>query len=341
MFPLRPMMLALSAGLAVFVGTMVIGVIGLPLITKKTSAQPIRDNGPKTHLKKTGTPTFGGLFFMLPIMLVAAVAPFVRHYLTPLSVIVVFMGLFGAVGFADDWIKVRVSKKGMSVRQKTLLLGLFSILAACYYLWFAPVEPFILIPLSAQKIVITGSWKFVYCAFLVPFLFYISNSVNITDGLDGLLSSLMAIASIGLFAVLNTLAASIPIAPAAMMLSAVMAGGCLGFLVFNRYPARIFMGDTGSQALGIGFALLTVMAGVPYLAVITGFIFFFEGFSVVLQVIYFKATGGKRIFRMSPIHHHFELVGWHETKVVRVFSLTGLLCAALGFLLMSGPLFGR
>ncbi|HZK42504.1 MAG TPA: phospho-N-acetylmuramoyl-pentapeptide-transferase, partial [Clostridia bacterium] len=123
-----------------------------------------------------------------------------------------------------------------------------------------------------------------------------------------------------------------------MILLASMAAGCLGFLVFNRYPARIFMGDTGSQALGIGFTLLTVLMGLPYLALITGFVFFFEGFSVVLQVIYFKATGGRRIFRMSPIHHHFELVGWAETKVVAIFSLIGVLWAGLGFLLVSGPL---
>lgn len=329
---------ALGTGLAVFAATGLLGLLGLPVIRARSSGQPIRHNGPQSHLAKAGTPTFGGLFFLIPLFLLGILAPLLWEGMEALSVTVAFMALFAAVGFADDFIKVRVSKKGMSVKGKTLILGLFSLLASVYYLWLAPSPPFLFLPLTAQPVLVTGAWKFLYLAFLVPFLFYMSNSVNITDGLDGLLSTLMTIAALGLLAVLVILHPRLAKAGALMVLLASMAAGCLGFLLFNRYPARIFMGDTGSQALGIGFAYLTVAMGLPYLALITGFVFFFEGLSVVLQVIYFKATGGRRIFRMSPIHHHFELVGWPEKKVVTVFSLAGLLWAGLGFLMVSGPL---
>ena len=341
MFPREIINSSLIAFLAVLVGTVATGLIGLPLIRTRTSTQPIRDNGPRSHKAKAGTPTFGGLFFLIPIFLLAIAAPLIRKDLLPLTATAVFMLLFAGVGFADDFIKVSVSRKGMSVSQKTLVLGFFSLLAGIYYLWLAPVQPFILNPLTAETLAVTGGWKFLYLAFLVPFLFYMSNSINITDGLDGLLSSLMLVASLGLLIATGLLFPLLPGAGPAMLLLAAMTAGCLGFLVFNHYPAKIFMGDTGSQALGIGFTLLTVTLGLPYLALITGFVFFFEGFSVVLQVIYFKSTGGKRIFRMSPIHHHFELVGWPETKIVRVFSLAGILCAGLGILAVSLPFFLR
>ncbi len=337
MFPKEIILAALYAFLAVLAGTVITGLAGLPFIRSRTSAQPLRDNGPRSHKAKAGTPTFGGLFFLLPITLLAIAAPFIGRDLWPLTSTVVFMLLFAAVGLADDFIKVSVSRKGLSVSQKTLILGFFSLLAAIYYLWLSPIQPFLLNPLTAETIMVTGAWKFLYLAILVPFLFYMSNSINITDGLDGLLSSLMIVASLGLLLAAGILYPLLPAAGPVMVLLAAMAAGCLGFLTFNHYPAKIFMGDTGSQALGIGFTLLTVTLGLPYLALITGFVFFFEGFSVVLQVIYLKATGGRRIFRMSPIHHHFELAGWPETKIVRLFSLAGILCAGLGILAVSFP----
>ncbi len=340
MFPVEEMRFAILGLLAMVIGTIVTGMIMLPRIRRTRSSQPIRDNGPQSHLSKAGTPTFGGLFFLIPLTLLAIIGPFIKRDLLPMTVMMIIMLLFGIVGFADDYVKVNVSRKGLSVKQKTLWLGLFSVAATVFYLWISPYDPFIL-SLTGKVIPVVGVWKAVYGFILVPFLFYMSNSVNITDGVDGLLSSLMAIAGIGLFAVSSLLAPVLPHVLSTMTLSLAIAGGCLGFLVFNRYPARIFMGDTGSQALGIAFALLTVVMGVPYLALITGFVFFFEGFSVVMQVLYFKATGGKRIFRMSPIHHHFELGGWHERKIVLVFSLVGILSSLAGFMLMSYPLFGR
>ncbi|HHW93616.1 MAG TPA: phospho-N-acetylmuramoyl-pentapeptide-transferase [Clostridiaceae bacterium] len=340
MFPYDAMRFAVLSLLITAGGTIVSGWILLPWIRRKRSSQPIRDNGPQSHLSKAGTPTFGGLFFLLPITLFAIIGPIIKRELLPMTVMIVFMMLFGIVGFADDYVKVNISRKGLSVKQKTAWLGLFSTAATVFYLWVSPYPPFIL-TLSGKVIPIIGAWKVIYGLIMIPFLFYMSNSVNITDGVDGLLSSLMSIAGIGLFAVSGLLAPVIPHVLSTMTLSLVITGGCLGFLVFNRYPARIFMGDTGSQALGIVFTLLTVVMGVPYLALIIGFVFFFEGFSVVMQVIYFKATGGKRIFRMSPIHHHFELGGWHEKKIVLVFSLVGIVSSLVGFLVMSYPLFRR
>jgi phospho-N-acetylmuramoyl-pentapeptide-transferase len=167
---------------------------------------------------------------------------------------------------------------------------------------------------------------------VILFIFYISNAVNITDGLDGLLSGLTVISSLFLaltaWLIRDLIEGYFP----ALLLSLVLAAGCLGFLVFNRHPAKIFMGDTGSQALGVGLAGITLMLGVPWLMLITGFVFVFEGLSVVIQFLYFRRTGGKRIFRMAPIHHHFELGGWKETKVVAVFWLVAILCGALGLL---------
>lgn len=341
MFPKEALFYSLYSALAVLAATILAGIAGMPFIKKRASAQPIRDNGPQSHQAKAGTPTFGGLFFLLPLLVLAAILPWINSSFLQLSMVVFFMALFGAIGFADDYVKVRVTRKGLSVKQKTAMLGLASLAAAICFLWLSPAVPFILEPLSGRLIEVTGAWKFLYLLFLVPFLFYMSNSVNITDGVDGLLASLMATASLGLFAVAGLLYLTLPHALSVMTLAAAMAVGCLGFLFFNRYPAMIFMGDTGSQALGIGFTLLTVLMGLPYLALVTGFVFFFEGLSVVLQVAYFKVTGGKRIFRMSPIHHHFELSGWPETKVVFVFSLAGVFSALAGFLLMSGPLFRR
>jgi len=328
-------------GFLMMMGSVVVcGWILLPWIKRIRSTQPIRDNGPQSHLSKAGTPTFGGLFFIIPMMVFAVAGPLVSRKFLPLTVMIIFMLLFAAVGFADDYTKVNITRKGLSVKQKTIWLGLFSAAAAIYYLWFSPFDPFIIIPFTTRVVQIAGWWKIAYALFLIPFLFYMSNSVNITDGVDGLLSSVMAVAGVGLFVVSAMLAPRIPHALSTMTLSILLTGACLGFLVFNRHPARIFMGDTGSQALGIAFSLLTVVMGVPYLAVITGFVFFFEGLSVVIQVLYFKSTGGKRIFRMSPIHHHFELVGWKESKIVFIFTLVGLLASVIGFLVVSRPLFG-
>lgn len=322
--------------LVMFLATLVIGAMGLPLMKKLNVGQRVRDDGPKSHYSKSGTPTFGALFFLIPLFLIGFAAALIYSGMLTFGMILLFMLLFSIVGFIDDYIKVRVSKAGLSIKQKTVMLGLLSALASAWFVYMGPGGAFILVPFTMEKIVLTGFGQFIYFLILIPFLFYMSNSINITDGLDGLLSGLMAIACIFLTAVARILVLERLLEYQSQFLPILLVAGCLGFLFFNRYPARIFMGDTGSQALGIGFTLLTVAMGTPYLAIITGFVFFFEGLSVVMQTLYFRRSGGNRIFRMAPIHHHFELKGWTEQKVVHVFYAVGIIAGLVGLVFIYG-----
>ncbi len=324
----------LIVGAVIFILTLLAGLAGLPLLRRLNVGQTVRDDGPKAHFAKTGTPTFGGFFFLVPLTLLGIYALVTDVALQPLAILVLLVLLFALVGFLDDYIKVRISKKGLSVRQKTVLLTFFAVLFTGYYLWLAPSEPFLLLPVTGYPILITGWWKLLYGALVVIYLFFICNSVNLTDGVDGLASSVTVISSLALALASYLLARTVVMARPALWLSFAIAGGCLGFLVFNHHPAKVFMGDTGSQALGAGLAGIALVDGVPWLLALVGVIYIVESLSVIIQVAYFKKTGGKRIFRMSPIHHHFELGGWRENKIVLVFSLVTLLGSLLGLLLL-------
>ena len=289
-----------------FAATALFGVLGMPVLRKLQVGQTVRDDGPKSHYKKSGTLTFGGFFFLIPLTL-AAIFVFIKWpELQSFSVLVLMMLFFAFAGFMDDYIKVRVSKKGLSVMQKTMLLGLFSVLFTLYYLYLAPAEPFLLLPLSSEPIMITGWFKLIYGVLVVLYLFFVCNSVNLTDGVDGLASAVTVVCSIFIAASAWLLRSLVPDSRAIWLFSLAITGGCLGFLLFNHHPAKVFMGDTGSQALGAGLAAACLMLGVPWLIAIAGIIYMAESFSVMIQVAYFKKTGGKRIFRMSPIHHHYE-----------------------------------
>lgn len=317
-----------------FTATAVFGSFGMPLLRKLQVGQTVRDDGPKSHYKKSGTPTFGGFFFLLPLMLAAIIVIILWPELHSFSVIILMMLFFAFAGFMDDYIKVRVSKKGLSVIQKTFLLGLFSVLFTIYYLYLAPAEPFLLLPLSSEPFMITGWVKPVYGLLVVLYLFFVCNSVNLTDGVDGLASSVTVVCSLFVAAAAWLLRSIAPDSRAIWLFCLAIAGGCLGFLLFNRHPAKVFMGDTGSQALGAGLAAACLMLGVPWLIAIAGIIYMAESFSVMIQVAYFKKTGGKRIFRMSPIHHHYELSGWKEVKIVVVFTLVTIIGGAAALLLL-------
>lgn len=316
------------------IGTILTGLIGLPLIKKSQLVQTVRDDGPKTHFAKSGTPTFGGIFFLLPLMVIAVILPLARPKLLNFSVVALLMLLFSLVGFIDDFVKVKVDKEGLSVIQKTVLLGFFSIFFTLWYLFVMAEDPILILPVVRKVLVISGWWKLPYGIFVILFIFYISNAVNITDGLDGLLSGLTVISSLFLaltaWLIRDLIEGYFP----ALLLSLVLAAGCLGFLVFNRHPAKVFMGDTGSQALGAGIAGAALLLGIPWVLLPVGIVYIAEAFSVMIQVVYFKKTGGKRIFRMSPIHHHYELGGWSENKIVLVFSLVGLAGGLLGLLMI-------
>lgn len=314
----------------VFGLTLICGYFGLPYIRQLKLGQQVREEGPKSHYAKSGTPTFGGFFFLIPIIFVSILRLFREPYFGPYYQVFLLVLGFAAVGFADDYIKVRVNRDGLSVKQKTIPLFILTLLFALYYLFLAPEEPFIRIPFSGEIVYFAPWTKLLYLIFIILYLFFLANSVNISDGLDGLCSGLVIFSSLGLTAAMWILDAELyaPLIEWVLILVA----GCLGFLFFNRHPAKIFMGDLGSLSLGAALASISLLAGLPWLMAINAVVIVAEGLSSFMQTTYYKLSGGKRIFRMAPLHHHFELGGWEGTKVVHMFWLAEALASALALL---------
>lgn len=304
------------AVLVSFAVSAVLCPIVIPLLHRLKFGQQVRTDGPQEHLKKQGTPTMGGIMFLGGIILAALL--FVGKYPQMVPVLFVTVG-FGVVGFLDDYIKI-VMKRSEGLNPKQKLIGQFVITAVfCYYCMTTPeIGTEIIIPFMGGKTIDIG-W------FYIPFCFVTvlgtDNGVNFTDGLDGLCSSVTVM--VATFFAVVALGNNNPIAP----LCAAVVGALMGFLLFNVYPAKVFMGDTGSLALG-GFVSATAcVMRMPVFILIVGMIYLAEVISVIIQVTYFRRTGGKRFFKMAPIHHHFELCGWSETRVVTVFSIiTAILC---------------
>lgn len=317
-----------STLLLIFTGTCLATLfaakVGIPLLQRLQVGQTVREDGPQSHLRKSGTPLFGGLFFAVPLLVVCGVVSCKDPQGWRLGALTIWIFFSGAIGFFDDYIKVRVNRKGLSALHKTLLILLINAIFVVAYLYLLPDPPVLWMPFSGRFWPIVGWFKPVYGLLLIIFLYFVVNAVNLNDGVDGLCSSvtLVVCISIGISAYL--LVPRLPAAAPIPLLCAAGAGGCLGFIPFNRYKARVFMGDTGSFTLGAVVAGASMMAGVPWIVLFAGVIYVVEALSVVLQVAYFKKTGGKRIFRMSPIHHHFELGGWSENKIVVVFTLVTL-----------------
>ena len=296
----------------------------IPYFHRKQFGQYIREEGPKAHLKKQGTPTMGGLVFVLAIVIVSLF--YVRRYPKILPVMLLTVG-FGIVGFIDDFLKVvKHQSEGFNPKQKFLCQLVFCLVFALYLYLSPAYDHRMQVPFT--EIYLDLGW------FYVPALLFIvlgtDNGANFTDGLDGLASSVTAVIALFLgFVSLYFGKADAQLAP----ISGAVFGALMGFLMFNCYPAKVFMGDTGSLALGGFVAAAAFEMGIPLFIPIFALIYLVEVLSVIIQVTYFKKTHGKRIFRMAPIHHHFELGGWSETKVVTVFTvLTVLLClvASLG-----------
>ena len=292
----------------------------IPFLHKLKFGQQVRDDGPQAHLKKQGTPTMGGLIILTSIIITSLF--YVSRYPKVIPVLFMTVG-FGIIGFLDDYIKI-VMKRSEGLKPMQKLVGQFVItgIFAWYVVNSGEVGTDMLIPF-------TGGFdhgKFLHLGILfVPALFFIvlgtDNGVNFTDGLDGLCTSVTIL--VATFLTIVAIGENAGISP----ITGAVVGSLLGFLLFNVYPAKVFMGDTGSLALG-GFVSATVfMMRMPLFLPIIGFIYFVEVLSVIIQVTYFKKTGGKRIFRMAPNHHHFELGGWSETRVVAVFAIvTAILC---------------
>ena len=305
----------LLAILASFALGAVITPLLIPVLHRLKFGQQVRDDGPQAHLKKQGTPTMGGIAFLFAILVVGAVFA-VRHPdIWPILIVTVAYGL---VGFLDDFLKVvKKQSEGLKAWQKMVLqiiiMGVF-----CFYMMkFSDIGTVIRLPFTD----VTWDLKWFYPFFLFLVMVGTDNGVNFTDGVDGLCTTVTIVVS--LFLTAAAVKTGTDIAP----VTAAVAGALMAFLLFNVYPAKVFMGDTGALALGGFVASSFIMLGQPLLILIVGFIYLAEVISVILQVGYFKATHGKRIFKMAPIHHHFELSGWSEAKVVAVFSIvTALLC---------------
>lgn len=293
-----------------------LGPVVIPFLRKLKAMQTVREEGPVTHRRKNGTPTMGGVLFLAGVFVSCQL--FAGQY--PKIIPVVFLTLgFGFVGLLDDYIKVILHRSmGLTALQKfsaqLLVTGIF----AYYLTHYAQTELLMKIPFLPGRLLDIGVWS-------IPLLFLVVigtvNGTNFTDGLDGLAGSVTVLVAV--FFSVVAIGTKSGIEPA----TCAVAGGLLGFLLFNVYPASVFMGDTGSLALGGFVAGAAYALQMPLFIPIVGFVYLAEVLSVMLQVVYFKATGGKRLFKMAPLHHHFELCGWSETRVVAVFSIvTALLC---------------
>ena len=315
---------ALIAAIA-FAVSMLVTARMIPLLKEKQFGQFIREEGPQAHLSKAGTPTMGGIAFVLGITVAIVVSMFMPGSDTAGKIaILLSMFAFGAIGFIDDYNKVaKKQNEGLTPKQKLVLQAVFGLALAVFMM--VKEGTTMLIPFIGKTVDIG--------LFYIPFVMFIevamANAVNLTDGLDGLASSTSAIVACT-FAVIGMTVGSGNEAMA--VAGQAVFGSLLGFLLYNHYPAKIFMGDTGSMALGGVLSAMAIVGHMEWLLPIAGLIYVIEALSVIIQVTYFKKTGGKRIFRMAPIHHHFELGGWHETKVVRVFCLFTLVCCIIAWL---------
>ena len=311
--------------LITFEGAVLLAPFYIPLLRRLKFGQTIRYNGPQSHLKKQGTPTIGALIFLTPLIIVALVLYFKGMAPKMIPLLWTSVG-FGFVGFLDDLIKiVKKRKDGLRAYQKMTLLFLVSLAFVFYITRKNYVDNTIIIDFFGYTKTFDLKWAFI--PFCILILLSATNAVNLTDGLDGLCAGSSFIVFV-LFA-----AVSILLCPddSVAYFSVALAGGLLGFLLFNFNPAKVFMGDTGSLAIGGAMGACAILLQRPLLLVIAGLLFVIEALSVILQVSFFKITKGKRLFRMAPIHHHFELCGWSERKVVTIFWIFTLLCCVLAY----------
>lgn len=294
----------------------IMGPVIIPILRRLKMGQTEREDGVKSHLKKAGTPTMGGVIILLSIVITSVF--YIKDYPKILPILFVTLG-FGLIGFLDDYLKVVMRRSdGLYPKQKMALQIVVTAIFAFYILKFTDVSLAMLLPFSGGKYLNIG-----WLAVPVMFIAVIGtvNGVNFTDGLDGLASSVTVL--VATFFTVVAIGTKSGISP----ITCTVVGALLGFLLFNVYPASVFMGDTGSLALGGFVASTAYMLQMPIFIIIVGLVYLVEVASVMIQVTYFKKTGGKRFFKMAPIHHHFELCGWSETKVVAVFSIiTAILC---------------
>lgn len=301
--------------------TVILATVFIPVLKSVKMGQKILDIGPRWHKSKEGTPTMGGLFFLVPILGIGVVLSFTEK--EPLLLVhLAFLVANAAIGFVDDYVKFfKKQNEGLTPPQKMVL----QFAAATAYVFalktFGVIDTVLRLPFSENV------WELplpVYLVLAIIGIVFTVNSVNLTDGIDGLAASVTAVVMV-FMAALSFKTQNVP----GLAVSLLTVGGMLGFLVYNFHPAKVFMGDTGSLFLGAAVSSMAFILDCPILLVFTGFVYYVESFSVIIQVTSFKLTG-KRVFKMSPIHHHFEMCGWSEIKIVTVFSVTAALLCAVG-----------
>lgn len=299
-----------------FILSLLMGPVVIPFLRKLKMGQTEREDGVKSHLKKAGTPTMGGVIILGSVTVTSLF--YVKDY--PNIIPILFLTIaFGLIGFLDDYLKVVMKRSdGLYPKQKMALQIVVTAVFAYYIMKVAKIPLTLLLPFSGGKFFDIG-WLAIPLMFVA--VIGTVNGTNFTDGLDGLASSVTVL--VATFFTVVAIGSKSGVEP----ITCAVVGALLGFLLFNVYPASVFMGDTGSLALG-GFVIGTAyMMQMPLFVIIVGLVYLVEVASVMIQVVYFKRTGGKRFFKMAPIHHHFELCGWSETRVVAVFSIvTALLC---------------
>ena len=304
-----------------FIISAALGPFIIPFLRRLKVGQTVRDEGPQSHIKKNGTPTMGGILILIAVVLTSLI--YVKDYPKIIPILFLTLG-FGLIGFLDDYIKV-VLKRSMGLRAWQKMLGQLIVtgIFAFYIVHYTGISLAMKIPFWEGHMIDFG-------IFNIPLLFFIVigtvNGTNFTDGLDGLASSVTVI--VATFFTVVAIGMNSGIEP----ITCAVVGALMGFLLFNVYPASVFMGDTGSLALGGFVAATAYMLQMPLFIAIVGLIYLMEVLSVILQVGYFKLTGGKRIFKMAPIHHHFELCGWSETRVVAVFSIITTICCLIAYM---------
>ncbi|MBK5226389.1 MAG: phospho-N-acetylmuramoyl-pentapeptide-transferase [Thermoleophilia bacterium] len=322
----------LAAGLASMLITLFLGPKFIKFVKANEFGQQVREEGPEQHLKtKSGIPTFGGL-----LIIIGMLAPFIILWewsVKSLIVIITTLGC-GAIGFADDYAKIRMKRSlGLRARGKLLLQLLLAIFVGLIATRYGELTESIRIPMSDQVVDVGLFYYLIIFLWLAGF----SNAVNLTDGLDGLAAGSVAVTMLTYMTI-----AFLTDQTDLGIIAACIGGACVGFLWFNSFPAEIFMGDTGSLALGGAIAALAFLTQTELLLIIIGAIFVAEAASVIIQVLTFKATHKRvRVFRMTPIHHHFELMAWSETKIIMRFWIVGAIFASTGFTIFYLSLPGR
>jgi len=312
-----------QAPLLAFILALLLGPLVIGFLRTLQVGQNIRAEGPKRHLAKAGTPTMGGWIFLIPVIITFWLTPGL-HTIPAITVLAATLG-YSLIGFADDYLKV-VRRRSLGLKARQKLLAQFFLGISLWYMAIYVLNRGTVVTLPIANLSWDLGWF--YLPFVVLVVVATSNAVNLTDGLDGLAAGL-AVVSFGGMAWLSYLRGSPDLTLAALTL----AGASAGFLFYNRHPARIFMGDTGSLGLGAGLAALAILTRTELLLPVLGLVFVLEALSVIIQVAVFQTTG-QRLLRMSPLHHHFELGGWSEWRVVLSFWLAGTLAALVSIYLI-------